>query len=112
MKYLRLRMPFRTAANTSARSRSPPKMLLLAHVSLSSCDESDFSGVPVRLDVSNEVRSNLEGGGPCGSAFTLTVCVSASTVTRETSVLATSAEIEPSAGGTPTTDFGRKRPFN
>lgn len=115
---LRLRMPFRTAANTSARSRSPPKTLLLVQVSPSSCDESGFSGVPVRLDVSTELCSNLEiltspSSLVCESAFTLATRVSASTVTRETSaVLAVGAETGPSAAGTPTTDFGLKRPFN
>lgn len=111
--YSRFNMPFRTAARTSARSLSPPTILLL-ELELSVPELPARSGSPplATLEMSREFRSRR--GKPVlppfcgfGSAFTLTRSLSASTVTIDTVAWLPSAA---SAVGTPITDFGLKRP--
>ena len=104
----RLRIPFLTAARISARSLSPPMMLLRERVSLDRVPLSDDNLA------STELRSSLgypvpPPGWSWGLTLTFTFSRSASTVTIETCAMLASLT-GPSAAGTPTTDLGRNRP--
>lgn len=110
---IRFKMPFRTAASTSARSLSPPTMLF-RELELSVPELPALSGVDpsAALVASMEFRSKRGKPVPppllgFGSGLTLTRSLSASTVTMDTAAWLASGI---SAVGTPMVDFGRNKP--